>query len=138
MGAEMQMKFTTAALAFAGMLAWSGQALAQDAVTMADLGKDPAAFKGKKVVIADCMVLGWNEIVGAQCGIKPMGSSDVLVYIDSATWSAKTKSDITPCDGLDISKMCIVKVMGDVDLDSRGKALIKNAEIEILERTAAF
>lgn len=124
--------------AIAGLLTWSSHAYAQEAVTMADIGKDPAAFKGKKVVISDCMVISWNEIIGAQCGIKPMGSSDVLVYIDAGTWSAKTKTDIVPCDGMDISKMCIVKVTGDADLDSRGKALIKNAEIEILERTAAF
>ena len=71
------------ALKYAGLALalTAGSASAQDAVAIADLAKDPGAYAGKQVLISDCMVLGFNTIVGAQCTTKPMDPS-MLVYID--------------------------------------------------------
>lgn len=130
------MRRAAAVLGLLGVMA--GATLAQDkTVAMADLTKDPASFVGQTVTIPDCLVLGFNTIVGAQCTVKPMDPA-VLVYIDADTWTPETATTIQPCDGMDISKLCLLKVTGEVAQNSAGQALIKNAKIELLEQTSAF
>lgn len=111
----------------------SGHAFAQDTtVAVADLAKNPAAYAGQKVVVPDCLVLGFNTIVGAQCTTRPMDPS-AIVYVDAASWAATTPDVLKPCDGMDIMKLCVLKVTGEVGQDGRGQALIKNATVEFVE-----
>lgn len=127
------------ALKYAGLALalTAGGAFAQDAVAIADLAKDPGAYAGKQVLISDCMVLGFNTIVGAQCTTKPMDPS-MLVYIDADSWAANTPEVLKPCDGMDIMKLCILKVTGEVAQNPAGQALIKNATVEFVEFAAAM
>lgn len=126
----------TAALVMAATAAFAGAAQPA-AVTMAQLAKTPDMYVGKKVALSDCMIMSYNDIVGAQCSPAPLDPA-LLAYVDVDTMNAAAKKLGAECNTTDINKKCLVKVTGDVAKDSRGKALIKNATMELVKYVPAI
>ncbi len=122
--ATAAMMLVTTAPAFAGA--------APTAVTMAQLVKGVDMYVGKQVVIGDCMIMSYNDIVGAQCSPAPLDPA-LLAYVDVDTMNAAAKKIGADCNTTDINKKCLVKVTGTVTKNSRGQALIKNATIEMVK-----
>lgn len=123
--------------AAAALVLASTAAFAQQAVTIADLAKNPDGFVGKKVTIAECLVTSYHALIGVQCSPVPL-NPDFLVYVDVETMSAAAKQVGSNCNTTDINNFCVVKVVGEVAKDRRGKALVKNAAMDIVRRGKAF
>jgi hypothetical protein len=105
-------------------------------VTWAEVAGNPEAYLGKRVLVADCMVMGYSDIVGAQCSPAPLDSK-LLGYVDVGTMSADARKLGASCADAPIDMKCLVRVTGDVARDSRGQALIKNATMELVRRVPA-
>ncbi|MFO1183661.1 MAG: hypothetical protein U1E56_02590 [Bauldia sp.] len=119
------------------VVAMTGAASAQQAATVAAVAKGTDSLLGKKVVIADCMMMSYNTIIGAQCSPVPLDPG-ALIYVDVNTLNAAGKKLGEDCNTTDINNFCLLKVTGDVAKDSRGQALIKNATLEMVKRVSAF
>jgi hypothetical protein len=126
----------TAALVFAATVSALAGAAQPVAVTMAELAKNPDAYVGKRIVLSDCMIMGYSSFVGAQCSPAPLNAA-LIAYVDVDTMTADAKKLGAECNNADITKKCLVKVTGDVAKDPRGMALIKNATMEMVKYVPA-
>jgi hypothetical protein len=106
------------------------------AVDWADLARSPDTYVGKRVVVGDCMIMGYSDLVGAQCSPAPLDAK-LLGYVDVVTMSADAKRLGASCADASLEMKCLVKVTGDVAKDSRGQPLIKNATMELVRRVPA-
>jgi hypothetical protein len=83
------------------------------------------------------MVMGYNDIVGAQCSPAPLDAK-LLGYVDVGTMNADARRLAASCADAPIDMKCLVKVTGEVARDSRGQPLIRNATLELVRRVPAI
>jgi hypothetical protein len=107
------------------------------AVKMRDLARNPADYVGDRVVISDCLMISFSTILGAQCSVEPIDSS-VLVYVDADTLASAGLRLADGCATMDPTRMCVLKVTGEVALNYRSQPIIRHATIEILRRPLAI
>jgi hypothetical protein len=124
------------ALAAVGVLAPPAAAV-DFAVKMAELTRNPAAYVGQRVIISDCLMISFTKILGAQCSVSPIDAS-ILLYVDSDTMSAAALKIAEGCQALEETRMCTLKVTGEVSLNYRYQPIIINGTLEILKRAAAI
>jgi hypothetical protein len=110
---------------------------AQEAIDMDRLTLDPLVFEGKEVTITDCLLLGLNDVVGAQCTSVPMNSR-MLAYIDVATWTPASREVLYACPLTDIMNLCVLEVTGTVTVNASNLAVITNATVVELRRAPAI
>ncbi len=107
------------------------------AVKMADLARNPASFVGQRVVVSDCLMISFNRILGAQCSVSPIDAS-VTLYVDADTMDDPTKKLAESCFSVEESRMCTLKVTGEVSVNYRYQAVIVRGTLEVLKRPAAI
>ena len=106
-------------------------------VTMAEVARNPADYVGQRVVISDCLMISFTRILGAQCSVAPIDAS-VTLYVDSDTMDEPTKKLAEGCFALEESRMCTLKVTGEVSLNYRLQVVILHGTLEVVNRPAAI
>lgn len=124
------------AFAAVGVLATPASAV-DFAVTMAELARNPAAYVGQRVIVSDCLMISFTRILGAQCSVSPIDAG-ILLYVDSDTMEPAAVKLAEGCFALEESRMCTLKVTGEVSLNYRYQAVILRATVEVLKRPAAI
>jgi hypothetical protein len=114
-----------------------GAAPPEYVVKMRDLARNPAAYAGDRVVVGDCLMISFSTILGAQCSVEPIDAS-VVITVDADTLATGGAKLADGCSTTDPTRMCILKVTGDVALNYRFQAVIRNATIEVVRRPLAL
>jgi hypothetical protein len=134
------LRTTTAAIATAvaaAAFAGARPPATEYAVKMRDLARNPGEYVGDRVVISDCLMISFSTILGAQCSVEPIDAS-ILVYVDADTLAPAAVRLADDCSTMDPTRMCVLKVTGEVALNYRFQPIIRHATLEIVRRPLAI